>query len=663
MQILRKHFLALLLLFVGSSVAASQEASTREAWDEEILARFAYLPVQDGGRVKPMDSVAGLELLTVNGKRSLRLEDGKLSHTAWLLDCLFFPEVARTHPCFRVEYDGVLTAIGLPAKGKRDWYSYDELAPARTRLMTEASRHMGVEAKRRTALQRQLIKLAGDMRGFEDLIDSFEGLRHGFSAESALALEGVVAQGSRTPVSDVMRNLGEVLRRRDDPSPAMQAAAERLLSELSLVHQLSGGPALFPPPAGEESPASWLEPRAWWRIPDLMNVASEAVVSGTPAPETHLALLEALEAMVADPDDRTAFAERLGALSDGVRTLAEARGEYDSVPLEVRLNRLAPFTKALVLFLLAFVAMAASWILPRWRVLRWGTWAGAVGATALVAIGVTMRCVIRDRPPVVSLYDTVVFVTGCAVVLGLLVELVSRLRVMLMLSVVLGAIGMFLAGKYELTEVASSGDTMASILAVLDTNYYLAIHVTTIAMGYSGGLLAAAIAHVWILGRLFGLRKGDREYYKELTRMTYGVICFSLLFSLFGTIMGGIWANDSWGRFWGWDPKENGALLICIWQILILHARIGGYVRDRGLAVLAVLGGVVVSASWWGVNLLNVGLHSYGFTSGIAGILFAYWAVEGIVALLAGFEAMIHPGASKRAPESVPLVAEESAHE
>ena len=95
--------------------------------------------------------------------------------------------------------------------------------------------------------------------------------------------------------------------------------------------------------------------------------------------------------------------------------------------------------------------------------------------------------------------------------------------------------------------------------------------------------------------------------------MVYGVVCFSTLFSFVGTILGGIWADQSWGRFWGWDPKENGALLIVIWNAIILHARWGGMIRERGLMNLAVFGNIVTAFSWFGVNMLNVGLHSYGF--------------------------------------------------
>ena len=123
-------------------------------------------------------------------------------------------------------------------------------------------------------------------------------------------------------------------------------------------------------------------------------------------------------------------------------------------------------------------------------------------------------------------------------------------------STLLGMVGVFIANGYETLD---KKDTMPSLVAVLDTNFWLATHVTTVTLGYAAGLLAAAIGNVWLLGKMVGLRKGDREFYRSLTRMTYGIICFGLLFSVIGTILGGIWANYSFKEIGapGLDFKTN----------------------------------------------------------------------------------------------------------
>lgn len=106
--------------------------------------------------------------------------------------------------------------------------------------------------------------------------------------------------------------------------------------------------------------------------------------------------------------------------------------------------------------------------------------------------------------------------------------------------------------------------------------------------------------------------------------MVYGVVCFALLLSFVGTVLGGIWADQSWGRFWGWDPKENGAALVVLLNAIILHARWGGLVRTRGIMVLAVAGNIVTAWSWFGTNMLGVGLHSYGFMDSAAMLLIGF---------------------------------------
>jgi hypothetical protein len=121
---------------------------------------------------------------------------------------------------------------------------------------------------------------------------------------------------------------------------------------------------------------------------------------------------------------------------------------------------------------------------------------------------------------------------------------------------------------------------------------------------------------------------------KDLSRMIYGTLCFATFLSFFGTVLGGLWADDSWGRFWGWGPKENGALIIVLWNVLVLHARWGGIVRARGVAVLSIVGNIVVAWSWFGVNELGVGLHSYGFTEGTRTWLAAFVASQLVVIML-----------------------------
>jgi len=182
--------------------------------------------------------------------------------------------------------------------------------------------------------------------------------------------------------------------------------------------------------------------------------------------------------------------------------------------------------------------------------------------------------------------------------------------------------------------------------AVLDTNFWLATHVTCVTLGYTATFVAGFMGITYVvamltsagLGLLGRRHEGARRFLESpastlgprgfftrffdtdasavMGKMIYGVVCFGMFLSFTGTVLGGLWADYSWGRFWGWDPKENGALLIVIWCALILHARWGGMVKQRGVAILAVLGNVVTSWSWFGTNFLGVGLHSYGFMAG-----------------------------------------------
>ncbi|HSN13009.1 MAG TPA: cytochrome c biogenesis protein CcsA, partial [Anaeromyxobacteraceae bacterium] len=288
---------------------------------------------------------------------------------------------------------------------------------------------------------------------------------------------------------------------------------------------------------------------------------------------------------------------------------------------EAAFNRAGPFYSGIVVYVLAMLALFVSWL---WKPAPLRAAAhGLLVAGALVhTAGLAARMVLQGRPPVTNLYSSAVFVGWIVVVLGLVLERVHRRGFGVAVAASAGFASLLVAHH-----LGTSGDTMEMMRAVLDSNFWLATHVVAITMGYGGTFLAGALAIGFALRRHVAPRS-DPAGGKALASMIYGVVCFSLFFSFLGTVLGGIWADQSWGRFWGWDPKENGALLIVLWNAAILHARLAGRIREKGLAAMAIFGNVVTSLSWFGVNMLGVGLHSYGFMEGALGALLAFVASQ-----------------------------------
>jgi len=242
---------------------------------------------------------------------------------------------------------------------------------------------------------------------------------------------------------------------------------------------------------------------------------------------------------------------------------------------------------------------------------------------------------------VTNLYGSAVFVGWAGVLFGLGLERVYRLGFGNVLSGVMGAAGLLIA--HGLSKDGS--DTFSVLQAVLDTQFWLATHVVIINLGYAAVGAAGVLGMFYILLGLFTPLLGEKlgtgarmqTVGESLTRMTYGLLCFGMLFSFFGTVLGGLWADDSWGRFWGWDPKENGALIIVLWTALVLHARWGGMVKDRGLASLAVAGNIAVSWSWFGTNQLGVGLHAYGGFAGTVLLALGLFVASQLIVIAASW--------------------------
>lgn len=625
---------------------------TPRVWDEATLDLFATLPVQDGGRVKPLDTFAQFTLLSLNGKRSFETEDGrKLDSLAWLLDCLFYPEAAADYAHFLIDNDEVVTSIGLTTHDKkRDRYSFNELRPGLHKLFELEAEYRQKESKDLTIVERQINNLTANVMMFSQLMYYFEFARRPYEGKPGTALGTALPPGEDTPLSLVLLRVPEVMIRLREQGRAMgdeavsreAEAIARLMDELERVLSPTHVMALIPPVLAEEK--AWLSPA---------DMATNAFDFRNPQragnnPVETLAFMERLPGALDNPK---AFNELLEGFHGKVVEASTQRGEYSRVPLEVSYYRMGWVYKSQVFYVIAFVLIALSWLLPYNRWTRYVSQFALAVPTGMLITAIVIRCIIRERPPVSTLYETILFITAVAVVVALAIELMNRQRIVIALAAILGCLGMFMANRYEAKEGV---DTMPALIAVLDTNFWLSTHVTTVTMGYAAGILAGAIAHIYLIGRLFRFRREDRAFYRGITRMTYGVLCFGLIFATVGTILGGIWANDSWGRFWGWDPKENGALMICLWALVILHAKMGGYIRDLGINLGAIVLSVIVTFSWWGVNNLGVGLHSYGFTHGVWVNLFIYWAFEGVFMLIGLWLWLIGDTPGKTPPPTTP---------
>jgi len=551
------------LALVGAAVAASSPGKVRGL----DLDGFSRLPVLEGGRVKPIDSVARNALLVIRSQQSFRYQERTIGPDEWLLDVMFRPQVADAQPIFVINDPDVLGLIGLKQTSDR-YFSFRQLAPHLAEIQRQAQAAHGIDPKQRTRFQGAVANL-------------FERVYLYHRLKNTLQLEG-------TP------GLTAEIQSLQGPGATQRQEA---LVELAYFRPL-------PPAAGQIGDA-------WRNVGEALrgSAASGAVDPALP-PVARLGWAYAFQ----EPADFNKAVADLKTVTAAVRPDAQAKADH-----EIVFNRAQPFYAGMVIYVLALLSVFVSWLWKPELMRRVGYGLLIAGAFVQTA-GLVSRIVLQGRPPVTNLYSSAVFVGWGAVVLGIVLERLYKNGFGTAVAAASGFASLLVAHH-----LAGDGDTMEMMRAVLDSNFWLATHVVTITIGYSGTFLAGAIAIAYTLRKLLAPRI-DAATSKALVGMTYGIIAFSLFFSFVGTVLGGIWADQSWGRFWGWDPKENGALLIVLWNAIILHSRWGGFVREKGVMAMAIFGNVITSLSWFGVNMLGVGLHSYGFMDS------AFWALSGFIA-------------------------------
>jgi ABC-type transport system involved in cytochrome c biogenesis permease subunit len=642
-------FLVSLLAACGGRAVPHVDAETKQRpapWSASTVEIARAIPVQHEGRVKPFDTLASFSLYSVHGRRDMQFTYGSqedkvaLSPTEWLLDVWCFPEQANHYPLFRIENAKTLDFL-FPSESHAQqqdfqFVSYAQMirspdhgkpAPIERLMEHVRSLRSKKDVKNMTPDEQSLVHLHDQFWTYNTLVRTCEVLHMPYVVKGD-QLKALFDGRERATFAEMLVRAPEVAKvgnsLRNAPE-AERGTAVLIVDELTQMAQGDGdGPALFPPP-GEKH-----ENEKWQHFSDLARLALANQLD-----RKQLDLLNAID-KVATADSMPAREEAIGKYHDLAAAAAAARGENDRVALEAKYYAWNWHYKALHWFLPGFLAVAASWILMPFN--RRLTQLAGLAAFAFTAIGlgylsadIVVRCLVTGRPPIKNLYDTFLFICAIGVFAALVAELITRLRIALAVAPFLGSILIMLARMFE---VSDGSDTMKQLQAVLDSNYWLATHVTTINMGYAAGMVAMLIANVWLVLRAFRIGERNPAFLKTIVRMVYGVTCFGLLFNVVGTILGGVWANDSWGRFWGWDPKENGALLICLAQVALLHGRMCGMFRDFLFCFLAGATGMWVAFSWFHVNLLGVGLHSYGFSAGLKTAVFTFYGVQGGILLV-----------------------------
>ncbi|SDS43987.1 cytochrome c biogenesis protein CcsA [Opitutus sp. GAS368] len=550
------------------------------------LAGFGRLPTLVNGRTKPLDTVARTTLLVLQGRQRVTAPDGSpVSPGEWLLDMLYKPDLANAYPVFEIVHPDVLTLFNLTPEdgtGKKR-FSFNQLANGIPELDRQAKLADAVESAVRSPFQRAVIQLRDGLVLYESLQEN-------------IIAPGVDSYLDQLVHFDTLVPAGLAAERAKAAGQSFDAAAAKAVGDLRTTFatvESFGNLRLIPPATGGQTNlAGWLNPGGALGASlarGRLDAATAAYVglglawrNGQPA---------AFNAMVHD------FRAGLEGTIPGFLRKGDA---------EARFNAAQPFYTSMTLYVVAFLLAVFSWLKWPEALGRAALWLIAL-AWVLATAGIAMRMWLEGRPPVTNLYSSALFIGWGSVALCLVLELTYRNAIGSVAAGLIGFATLLIAHHLSL-----SGDTLEMMRAVLDSNFWLATHVVTVTTGYAATFLAGFLALIYLARGIF-TKSLDPKTADALAGMVYGVVCFATVFSFVGTVLGGIWADQSWGRFWGWDPKENGALIIVLWNSLILHARWGGLVKQRGLMALAVFGNVVTAWSWFGVNMLGVGLHSYGF--------------------------------------------------
>jgi len=410
------------------------------------------------------------------------------------------------------------------------------------------------------------------------------------------------------------------LRQAGQPVPRLNIEAQTVLGRLQLFDALGNTTAflLAPPPPGSVSGAPW------FGVDQLPSVYSL---------ETSKPILKNMQQVnfAANNKDNAMLAKAAAELQSSLRELNPAVYLSDAaVQRELDYNRLKPFDRAMWLYVAATILLAAA--APqgarRW-LMRGGVAMTAIGF-AFTVYGISQRVLIAGRAPVTNMYESVVWVSMGTVLFGLIFYAVYRNRLILLSALPVAFLCLLLVRSLPV----AMPSRLDPLVPVLRDNFWLTIHVLTITLSYAAFALSLGFAHV-ILWHY--IRNPDQApLLRQLHAWLYRMMFVGLILLAAGTILGGVWANYSWGRFWGWDPKETWAFIALLMYVVAIHGKMAGWWGEFGIAVAAIVNFSGIVMAWYGVNyILGAGLHSYGFGVGGETYVLAFLLAEAVYVGLA----------------------------
>ena len=602
--------LAGIVLILGLLIPGAQAKDTMIPVEE-----FATLPILSEGRVMPVDSFARHYLYAFSGEDTYEGE----SAADWLARTVFDPASAVNDKIFSVSQKDQ-RLLGLNARqGNR--YDFTEISAALAGTLGDFQKALQKQAEEKGLSddEERLITWHERARDYAQILRAMSfaipinlDVPERLQEIGAPATFENYAQAQRF-TKDIEAMMRGVVEEKGADWQNFSAEEQKLAAisfQVSSLREGGQSETLF-----KVIPDIWSDTGNWvspWQI----------YTGGAGAPQTST-LLSQWELLANEyvRGNTEGWTETVTAMKGELERLDYPNYDTARLSMEKTYNLLQPVKIASGLLLLSFLAMMGLYSLGKNYLLRAGQ-AFFVSGLGILGLVLAARIYIQARAPVGTLYESLLFVAFISGIFALALYAYRREAAILAAGIF---VALFLCGLSFPT--ADGPQTLTVLEAVLNTQFWLMTHVICITIGYGWCLLAAALAHE----RLY--RFGFRENLSAKTLPPLGrplklTLVTALLFTAVGTALGGVWADQSWGRFWGWDPKENGALLIVLWIAWLLHGRLSGHIsRFFMLAGTAALS-IIVALAWFGVNLLNVGLHSYGFTSGLAGGLFAFIFIE-----------------------------------